>query len=399
MSMRSLSRSLIVVTGVLFLGISQTRAQSLLNEYFETAEAAIPNRFSLSVFEEVRYKDNINSSASRKTGSFINEAGITLDWYRNLESSKYGIIGDISYEYYDKNSHDLNDFTWNISPFVLGNIDVFGNDSLMITLSSRSITEKYDSSDTTHTTHIDNSIGLTYDIFKFARWGIALSSRYNNKYYTDSQFKNNSYQAYQFGVAPYYKVSEKVKIGINNSYKERHYRNSRVHNDSKSYEVKAFVDYRQSSKFSIHLGAGASKTEYEGQSHKTNGDREWQPTVSATFRYTPATNFVFSYISSLEWEDTGSARGGRMAFYNSLRTTWQITQRISFSPGVSIEQQDERNSLTDTTEYSVFAHLDYDFSKRMSFYLGYEYEHTKYKYLSNRDYEANECWLGMRFSY
>ena len=43
--------------------------------------------------------------------------------------------------------------------------------------------------------------------------------------------------------------------------------------------------------------------------------------------------------------------------------------------------------------------MGYDFSDHLSFYLGYEYEHTKYKYLPRRDYESNECWLGVRFSF
>ena len=61
--------------------------------------------------------------------------------------------------------------------------------------------------------------------------------------------------------------------------------------------------------------------------------------------------------------------------------------------------KDERNTMYDSTEYSVFAHLDYKFSERFSAYLGYEYEKNKYKYLSNRDYDVNECWLGVKFTY
>ena len=399
--MRSISRSFIVVAGILFFGacMSQIKAQSFLSEYFETAASAIPNRFGISAYEEIRYNDNIHDSASRKVSSFINEAGISLDWYKNLESYKYGLIGDISYEYYDKDSHDLNDFTWNISPFVLGNIDVFGNDSLMISLSSRSITDKYDSSDTKHVTHIDNRIGLTYDILKFARWGVALSGGYFYKYYTDSDYKKHSYQEYHFGVAPYYRLTEKVKIGINNSYKERLYTNNKYHDDSKTYAITSFIDYRQSNIFSVHFGVGASYTEYEGRSVGTNGDKEWQPIANFTFRYYPVNNFTLSYLSSFEWEDSGAGRGGRTSFYNALRATWQITPKITFSPGVSIDQQDERNAMYDSTEYTVFANLDYHFSNRVTAYLGYEYENNKYKYLSSRNYEVNECWLGVKVTY
>ena len=220
MDMRSISRSFKVVAAVLFSSIcmSQLQAQSFLSDYFETAAAAIPNRLTLSAFEEVRYNDNIHDSATRRVGSFINECGLSLDWYKNYENGKYGVIGDISYEYYDKDS-DESEFKWNISPFILGGIDLLGNDRLMLTLSSRSVNEKYDTSDTNHTTHIDNTIGLTYDMLKFARWGVALSARYFNKYYTDSDYKDKSYQEYSFGVAPYYNLTDKIKLGIRSSYK------------------------------------------------------------------------------------------------------------------------------------------------------------------------------------
>ena len=179
MDMRSFSRSFKVVAGVLLSGIcmSQLQAQSLLSDYFETAAAAIPNKLSLSAFEEVRYNDNIHNSATNKVGSFINECGLSLDWYKNYENGKYGVIGDISYEYYAKSSDD-SEFKWNISPFIMGGIDLLGNDRLMLTLSSRSVNERYDSSDTSRTTHIDNTIGLTYDLIKFARWGVVLSTKY-----------------------------------------------------------------------------------------------------------------------------------------------------------------------------------------------------------------------------
>ena len=400
MDMRSIFRSFKVVAGVLLSSIcmSQLQAQSLLSDYFETAAAVIPNKLSLSAFEEVRYNDNIHNRVVNKVGSFINECGLSLDWYKNYENGKYGVIGDISYEYNAKSSDD-SEFKWNISPFIMGGIDLLGNDRLMLTLSSRSVNTRYDSSDTNRTTHIDNTIGLTYDMIKFARWGVVLSARYFNKYYTDSDYKNNSYQSYKFGAAPYYNLTDKIKLGINSSYSEKMYRNNKTHNDSKTYAVMPFIDYRQSSKFSIHLGAGATRTDYKGRSKGTNGDGDWQPGINMTFRYNPVSNFLLSYISNLEWEDAGSGRGGRITYYNSIRATWQITHRISFSPGVSMDIRDERNAMYDCTEYSVFANLNYHFSERISAYLGYEYEKFKYKYLSNRDYDVNECWLGVKFTY
>ena len=400
MDMRSISRSFKVVAGVLISGIcmSQLQAQSFLSEYFETAAAAIPNKLSLSAFEEVRYNDNIHNRANNQVGSFINECGLSLDWYKNYENGKYGVVGDISYEYYAKSSDDT-EFKWNISPFIMGGIDLLGNDRLMLTLSSRSVNERYDSSDTNRTTHIDNRIGLTYDLLKFARWGVALSAQYYNKYYTDSDYKDKSYQSYKFGAAPYYNLTDKIKLGIHSSYSEKKYRNNNSHDDSKTYEIMPFIDYRQSSKFTIHLGGGVTKTKYKGHSEDTDGNNEWQPSANITFRYFPVSNFLLTYVSSVDWEDSGSSRGGRMYYSNTLRASWQLTPRISFSPGVSMKMRDERNSIYDLTEYSFFANLNYQFSERISAYLGYEHEKNKYKYYSSRDYDVNECWIGVKFTY
>ena len=387
--------------------MSQLQAQSFLGDYFEAAAAAIPNRLSLTLFDEVRYNDNIGDRADNKVGSFINEAGLTLDWYKNYENGMYGIIGDISYEYYVKDakkangdSYDLSEFKWNISPFILGGIELLGDDRLMFTLSSRSINEKYDSSDTERTTHIDNMAGMTYDMQKYAHWGVALSAKYFNKYYTKSDYKDHSYQKYTFGVAPYYKLTPKIKLGVNNSYSERKYRNNKKHDDSKTYEIMPFVDYRQSSQFSVHLGAGLSRTEYTGISRNTNGDGDWVPVTNLTFRYFPVSNFLLSYISTIEWEDSGASHaGGRVSYYNSIRATWEITPKISFTPGVSMDIQDERASIYDSTEYTVFANLNYKISEHVSTYLGYEYESIKYKYRSSRNYEVNEIWLGVKLTY
>ena len=78
---------------------------------------------------------------------------------------------------------------------------------------------------------------------------------------------------------------------------------------------------------------------------------------------------------------------------------WKITEKITFTPGVSMEQQDEKNSDYDTTEYTAFANLNYNFSNHVTAYLGYEYENTKYKYVSRRNYDVNECWIGVKLSY
>ena len=197
----------------------------------------------------------------------------------------------------------------------------------------------------------------------FMTCNLARSFARDNKRIPD--YKNHSYQKYTFGVAPYYNLTEKIKLGVNNSYSERKYTNNKSHDDSKTYEIMPFVDYRQSRSFSVHFGAGVSHTDYTGRSQGTNGDGDWVPVANLTFRYFPVSNFFLSYISTIDWEDSGSQRGGRVSYYNSLRASWQITHRISFSPGVSMDIRDERVATYDATEYSVFAHLDYIMSERI----------------------------------
>ena len=57
-------------------------AQSMLQNYLDVAASIIPNQFSLSLYEEAKYNDNIHNSSSDEEGSLIFKTGASAQIYR-----------------------------------------------------------------------------------------------------------------------------------------------------------------------------------------------------------------------------------------------------------------------------------------------------------------------------
>lgn len=394
-----LKRIRLLVAGFLLAGLLGF-CQSTLMDYLETASSVVPNKMDVSLSVEGRYESNIhNRGRARGSSSCVLEGALNLDIYRNInDTGKYGISGDIGYEYYTSDS-DLSDFDWDISPFVLGAIDLLGNDRLMLRISSRTHEEKYDSADTTRVRRYDNNLGLTYDMVRHERWGVAFTADYENIYYSDSDYKDRSHQIFQLGMAPYYKLSEKVRTGIRATYKMTKYRGDDFNDDSKSLTFTAFGDYRMSEKISAHIDGGFQRTRYEGGAEDTKGDDEFSPIASVSVSYSPVSNMTFTARSAYEWEDSTSASGGRSSWDNSLGMSWKMTQKLTLDQSIGVEDINEKNNDADSTEYSYDLRASYQFTQRISVYSGYEYSRTTFKNGDYREYDCHEIYLGARYSF
>lgn len=393
-----LKRIRLLVAGFVLAGL-QGFSQSTLMDYLETASSVVPNKMDVSLNVEGRYESNThNRGRARGSSSCVLEGGLNLDVYRNINETKYGISGDIGYEYYTSDS-DLSDFDWNLSPFVLGAIDLLGNDRLMLRISSRAYEEKYDSVDTTRVRRYDNNLGLTYDMVRHERWGVALTADYGNIYYSGSDYSDRSHQTFRFGLAPYYKLSEKTRTGIRTTYKMTKYRGDEFNDDSKSLTFTAFADYRMSEKISAHVDGGFQRTRYEGNAEGTEGDDEFSPVASASVSYSPVSNITFTARSAYEWEDSTSASGGRSSWDNSLGMSWKMTQKLTLSQSVGVEDINEKNNDADSKEYSYDLRASYQLLPRMSVYSGYEYSRTTFKNGDYREYDCHEIYLGASYAF
>ena len=89
---------------------------------------------------------------------------------------------------------------------------------------------------------------------------------------------------------------------------------------------------------------------------------------------------------------------------NSEVSDYQLTvgENKGQTVRVHLASEDSLNGAVNMiyiTHNGMGDNLNYNFSSRFSAYLGYEYETNKYKYTPRRDYDVNECWLGVKFTY
>lgn len=377
-------------------------ASSTLGDYFEAASGLIPNKISLSCFEEVNYNDNIHDAIKgQERDSMIFKTGVTVDLYRVKGGINYGLIGDFSYDYYTKDSGDFNQFEWNISPHILGSFELLGLDKLMLSFETRSKIETVSTADTRYARHHTNGIHAVYDYGGPRRLGFMLTGDYVYEYYPQDDFKSYSNQEYGFSFVPYYKVTEKIRTGIRLGYSETVYDYDYTNDDSDTITLNAFVDYRMTSFFSVYVEAGCEKQSYDGASKDSNNDRDYVPDYAITLRYLPISNLAIDIKSSVSPDDSlaGKGNGQSIDFDNSLTVRWFATSKISLQQTVGLDVQDEKNNNNDTHEFYYDARADYKCTEKLSFYAGYRYNNVQFDYEDDSDYYVNECYLGVRWSF
>ena len=376
-------------------------AQSMLQNYLDVAASIIPNQFSLSLYEEAKYNDNIHNSSSDEEGSLIFKTGASAQIYRTKGNLTYGLDGDVSYDWYTKDSDDLSTLNWNLSPFINGSFNNKYLQGLMISLKSRSVYEPYSKTDTRYVKHYENGIGLAYDYSRQERWGVITTADYTNKYYPqgDRNYSSTTNNKYNLSIAPYYKFSEKVRTGIQAAYEKVDYRNDKKYDDSTSVKITGFVDYRANMFWNMTAYAGMERYSFDGISRDSNKDRDWEPVFEYVLRYVPSKDWMFSYNLRYEPEyGTETARGLRQAWNNSLRVSWNATSKINFTQSIGVDVSDERNCDEDTTEFKYSLRANYYATENLTVYAGYEYDDVHFKYLDDSDYHSNEFILGLRWS-
>lgn len=375
---------------------------STLSDYFEMTSGLIPNKLSLSIYEEIVYNDNIHDATKgNERDSLIFKTGIGANINRTVSGLTYGLKGNLSYDYYTKDSGDMNAFDWDISPVLLGNFGLLNMQNLMVIFTSSSSLEPLDTGDTRFARHYENGLHAVYDYSKHEKWGFILTGDYVYDLYTQDEFESYTNHEYGFSLVPYYKLTEKVKTGVRLGYSETKYKNDDTNDDSYTVTINGFVDYRMSQLFSVNLEAGVQKRCYEGESEGSNKDRDFMPDYSITLRYLPFSNLAFDLKSSLSTGDSLTTERGGLALENdtSLTMRWDATSKISITQTVGLNIQDEKNNDADTKEFYYDLLADYAFSKAMSVYAGYKYNNIQFDYRTGDDYYVNECRLGFRWSF
>ncbi|MBR0458574.1 MAG: outer membrane beta-barrel protein [Victivallales bacterium] len=384
-------------------GFSGSLATADLVDYFESAAQIFPNKLKIGAFQEFRYDDNVNHAPKGdELDSFISKTGISVDIFREQGNYNYGVKGDVSYNYYDHRSSDYNYVDWTITPHIAGNFGMRGGrDNLRISLTSRNRRERYDAANTEHVRHMSNALGLDYDMNVNDRVGVIFSADYKWDYYSQDEYKDRSKQNYGFSIAPYYIVSEKTKVGVKARYSATKYRNDKYANDSHSWDVGAFVDYKISSALFTSLEAGMRQKNYKGAADDSNKDSSWMSFVSAALNYKMNSNLAFRFRTHLGTEDSSSGRGLRDKWSNVLSAQWKVNEKLSFVPSVGYIVSDEKNYSDDTEEYVFDFRANYDLNDNISLYAGYKYDLVEFKYngFGCDDYDSNEVYVGLRWNF
>jgi len=394
------SKKILAFAGIAAVAASVTAsaASVALGEYFQSVVGLVPNKLEISAYEQVRYNDNINNASSDETDSVVFKTGINLDIYRMRGDMRYGVNGDFGYEYYTHEQHDHNQFTWNISPFIMGNIADIQN--LKISFNSKAKIEPVSRFDTRRARSYDNGVSLVYDYTRHERYGFALTGDYDYLYYPQKEFRGYTKQSYGVSLAPYYKLSDKIRLGVRSSYVRTDYAHDELHDDSDELTINGFVDYHMNQFVSAYAEAGTSQRFYEGDSKNSNGDREWMPDFLVGLKYQPTKHWTYNLSTSLAPKDTNSvARGDSMNWATIFTVAWKPVTKFALTNEVGISVEDEKNSEFDTREVFYSARADYAFSNKLSVYTQYKYNNIQFPYESSRDYAINEVIAGVRYKF
>ncbi len=384
-------------------GFAGSLATADLVDFFETSAQVFPNKMKIGAFQEFRYDDNVNhAKKGDELDSFISKTGVHADIFKEMGNYNYGVRGQVSYNYYSHRSSDYNYVDWTITPHIAGNFGLRGGrDNLRISLDSRNRRERYDAANTEHVRHMSNALGLDYDMGVNDRFGVIFSADYKWDYYSQDEYKDRSKQNFGFGIAPYYIVSEKTKVGGKAHYSTTKYRNKNYANDSDTWDLGAFVKYEFSSALFTSAEVGMRRKSYEGAAKDYNKDESWMTYASAAVDYKATSNLAFRFRTRLGSEDTSSGRGLRDKWSNVLSAQWKANEKLSFIQSLGYIVSDEKNYDSDTEEYVFDFRANYDLNEHIGLYAGYKYDLVEYKYngFGCDDYDSNEVYIGLRWTY
>ncbi len=384
--------------------------------YVEATAGLIPNKLSLSVYEEVTFEDNQNNEPRRDRDPQIGyKTGIDGSLLRTKGWVTYGIDGDISYEFMQRKPY-YNTVDWSIAPMVLVNVDTEDSiaQSLKLSLSSKSKYEKLSKVNKKEARHIDSRLGFAYDLLhRSSRAGAVITFDYRYDYYTKSDYKYRSFDSWEIGLAPYYKFTGKVKAGARFSYREKDYRESKSHpytDDSSKKTIAGYVTYDPTLKLNVYAEAGFSRTDYEGRSKGSYGDGDWKPVLKLRVKYKPNNYWTAGVGSNYDFDDTEitDRRGGSNQFDNYVFLNWKPSHKFSVSNTLGVEFQDEKSFSKngeyylndfDTTEYYYNLRATYHFTSNFSCYARYKYSNVNYKYIGRDSYFSNDLTLGIKYTF
>ena len=374
-------------------------ASTVIRDFFDETISLVPNQLDVAVFEKVIYTDNVKNGPHNDMIEAVHfKTGVAIDAYRNQGDLSYGIKGSVAYDYYTRRSGDMNQWDWDITPFIKGS-SILDIHNLKISASVKNSIEAMSNADTRYARHHIIGAGASYDYSRYDRWGVMLNGAYKYDYYPQDEFNDYSKQRYTASIAPYYRARADFKTGIRAQYEKIVYESDKRQNDSQKQTYNVFVDYRINSFIEAYAEAGIEKKAYKGEAKGTNEDREWNWDALASIRYYPTLRTKIELKTELDVEDsTAGTRGAAFAWDNSLAFSWKPETRYLFTTKIGAETQDEKNNRADSTEYYISVRGNFAVNEHLNLFAQYKYDNVDFKYIS-RDYYENEVTLGVSYKF
>ena len=395
--MKMQRKNLLGATIILALAASSAYAGlDGLSSFIDSVSATIPNKLDWGLKSEVSYDSNLFSEPkSRRTDSFVWKNGVYANLHRQVESlGAYGLNGSVTYDYYTRKSSDKNDLTVDVFPYINGSIGGGNYLTWSITMMGTAKRERMSSGDTRYARHYNYTISLGADYQYHPRWGVMGLTSYSWHHYPQSEFLSYSKQTIDVSIAPYYRISEKVRIGLRMALDSTYYRNHDTNDDSRRLRYTVFADWVPREYLSVYAEAGVEKSYYDGKTRDTNSERSYLPSGLVTVRYLPVQNFGVSYTSKISTKDSTTNRCLVVSYANYFTVNWEITKKIALFGSTGITVEDQKEGHADTREWFATTRLDYMYSERLRFYLGYEYTNVHYIHVHDNDYDSSVVKLG-----
>ena len=385
--------------------VAKAGAEGDTLEYFlTTLPLLIPNTTSLRLSQEFRYNDNIDDRPrSHRSGSFITNTHLDGSLTRANDRLTWGIGGGVGYEHYfhrPKSTH-RNDFSYYAAPILSGDFD-FAGGTLMLKLTSKVSNVEMNPSDNEVVMRAENGAAAAWDLEIGGHSGLTTTADFMDVRYAGKDYDGNEYDRYGFSVAPYYKVSDRQRLGLDGSWKRTEYRNNDTHDDYNAVEIKAFDNYILDARTSLYLSLGMKNNFYEsGSQSDKNSDDDWALTALASLRYLLTENLSTTIRVGRDVVDsqTGNARGRRTDLFSGIALDWRLTGKLIFRQALTAYLSDEKTSNDDLTRYLYNARFEYAARENLGFYLGYNLNCKRYKYMDEKNFYANEFIVGATYTF
>jgi hypothetical protein len=334
---------------------------------------------SLGVYEETSFNDNVflAPKGMAKDWTVLSRTGLSLGYIRDRSDLSLGASGQIG------NSHDWRFSGRDYLDYNLGSTAKYDHGRWQLTLGanfSDNLT-LVDSTNTQQTETYTNALNALWNYDWNTVWGLAIDGSWQQRTYVGMpEFDNNTYTV---GLAPYYRLSSRTRVGVRAGYDWTLYNQNTQQVNSASKFLNAFVTYELTTKLNFRLEGGYMSRQSDDGPDGTAG-QSWQGmNARASLRYQPNRRWEFEATLGMQPTDsyaqTVKAQGKTMVVTNaSLGATWSVTDKLSVSQRITYAVNDDKTSYLDNQQYGYNLDVGYKLGRHLGVSVGYAYSAIDY---------------------